>query len=107
MLGHFCQEHQVKYSVFKKGDDIWWSHKTATGWCNENKSLPEKKLPVAKVEQIKETTKVETPKKVIDIDTCKRRSIAFSYSRDLVVVGVVELKELFVYADKILEYIEK
>ena len=33
---HYCQEHQTPFKQYKRGDNVWWSHKTADGnWCLE------------------------------------------------------------------------
>ena len=33
---HFCQEHQTPFQQHNRGENVWWSHKTADGkWCRE------------------------------------------------------------------------
>ena len=33
---HFCLEHQTPFKQYHRGDNAWYSHKTANGkWCRE------------------------------------------------------------------------
>ena len=33
---HFCQEHQTPFKRYSRGENVWYSHKTADGkWCRE------------------------------------------------------------------------
>ena len=33
---HYCQEHQTPFKQHRRGENAWWSHKTADGrWCRE------------------------------------------------------------------------
>ncbi len=35
---HYCQEHQVEFQRYTKGNRTWYSHKTPDGaWHNEPK----------------------------------------------------------------------
>jgi hypothetical protein len=59
------------------------------------------------------STNVESPQKsetssatvLHKTDDIRNRSVAVSYSKDLVVSGIIDLKEIFTYADKFLNYI--
>ena len=34
--GHYCQEHQTPFKRYSRGENAWYSHKTADGkWCKE------------------------------------------------------------------------
>jgi len=106
MVEHFCVEHQVKYSVFKKGNDIWWSHQKRDGtWCNEKKDSP--KLPEAKVEPKSSNKELDKEVSKPHIDNSRNRSVSLSYAKDLCANGVIDLKDVFEWADKFLEWTEK
>ena len=33
---HYCLEHQREFKRYSRGENVWWSHKTAEGrWCRE------------------------------------------------------------------------
>jgi len=33
---HYCQEHQTEFKQYRRGDSVWYSHKTGDGkWCRE------------------------------------------------------------------------
>jgi hypothetical protein len=46
-----------------------------------------------------------TPLHKLSSDDIRNRSVAISYSKDLVVSGIIDLKEITKYADKFLDYI--
>ena len=33
---HYCEEHQSEFKRYSRGENVWYSHKTADGkWCRE------------------------------------------------------------------------
>ena len=35
-LARYCQEHHTAFRQHSRGENVWWSHKTADGkWCRE------------------------------------------------------------------------
>ena len=33
---HFCQDHQMPFKQYHRGENVWYSHKTGDGkWCRE------------------------------------------------------------------------
>ena len=33
---HYCQEYQTPFKRYRRGESVWWSHKTVDGkWCRE------------------------------------------------------------------------
>ena len=110
-MEHYCLEHKTEY--FKKGHMKGYAHPIGdTGtWCNEEK----KKVPPGtdlgngqeEAEVFPEETKEQKPKdKEYNYKSPVNRSVAISYAKDLCVAGKIELKDLTIYADKFLHYIE-
>ncbi len=107
MNGHWCPIHETVF--FKKGKMRGYAHPVQdtagndVGWCNED----------GEPQPVPEEHKAEIAAKASEIAPqelgmwWKHKAFALSYSKDLACDGSIEVKDIFVYADKMLDWLNK
>ena len=103
------KRHQL-FDVFQTGAEVklGWSSYMNKEYIASAEQTGTHTIP--KVSPVTESPKnSETPSATVlhklSSDDIRNRSVAVSYSKDLVVSGIIDLKEIFTYADKFLNYI--
>jgi hypothetical protein len=88
---HYCEEHQVPFKKFVKGERSWYAHENGETWCNEAKKKAQPKEQIFSVEPEERAT---PQRESFKADPLKQASIELQTSaimvKDLWIAGKLQ-----------------